>query len=119
MRLFDALNAGDIDATMGLLTKDIHILGANGSHVDGADAARAYYTGLIAGHLALTPYGNAIVNGDRVILTYGLAVDTLRNLGIPSGETTGRFYIRNGKIAAIDAKYSPMTQAAISAATSR
>src|SRR5262245_19826196 len=104
---------------MGLLTKDIHILGANGGHVDGTDAARAYYTGLIAGQLALTPYGNAIVNGDRVTVTYGLAVDTLRNLGIPSGETTGRFYIRNGKVAALQSTYTPMTQAAIGAAMSR
>jgi len=114
-RLFIALNAGDIEATVALLTDDVFIQGALGDRIHGIEEARAYYTRLIAGHLELRPAMAWIVSGDRVSGVYGLGVDSLRGVGVASAETIGDFYIRGGKVAGIVARFTPNSAAAVAA----
>lgn len=115
-RLFEALNAGNIDATVALLSDDVSIVGALGDRIQGIAEARAYYERLIGGQLKLTPAMGWILSGDRVTGVYGLSVASLRALGIESAETIGDFYIRDGKIAGIVARFTPNTAAAVRAA---
>jgi hypothetical protein len=115
-QLLAVLNAGDLDAAIALFAANIEIEGALGDRIHGIEEARAYYARLIAGNLALTPApAHWIVSGDRVSGSYGLSVESLRALGVTSAETLGDFYIRDGRITRIVARFTPGTAAAIAA----
>lgn len=111
-----ALNAGDLDGSMGLVSDDVQITGAFGDKVVGKPQARSYYAGLIASHLALSPFGDMLVEGDRVTATYGLATDALQTGGVASAETIGQFYVQNGQIVGVTAAFTPNSAAAVRAA---
>ena len=108
-RLFAALNAGDLEATVALLTDDVVIEGALGDHINGIAEARAYYSRLISQNLRLQPLTSWVLTGDRVFGVYGLATDPLQAQGIASAETIGDFYLREGKVARIVARFTPNT----------
>lgn len=113
---FDHLNSGEIHAASALLTEDVIIYGALGDQVAGKPAAIAYYTRLISQNIRLDPAGQWVAGSDRVIALYGLGVESLRSAGVESADTIGEFYLREGKISIISARFTPHSQQAVLAA---
>jgi ketosteroid isomerase-like protein len=115
-QFFDAINRGDLAATLGFISDDIQVASSFGDRVNGKSEAEAFYSRLIATHSAFPIFGSPQVAGDRVTLSYGVSNDAIRAAGLPDAESIGYFYVRNGKITFIDARPTPNGQAILQAA---
>lgn len=111
----DALNKGDIDATLSYLAEDavvtISPFDPNGDAVfTGHDQIRTWYESQVAGN-GSTTLSNCQINGETITCLDTFADDYFRNMGVEFIEGDWIAVVRDGKIQSYIFKMTPETLA--------
>ena len=115
---FDAaLNAGDLDAVLGLFAEDAVVRTQTGTYT-GPQQLRSLFRGLLAEHFQFQT-SDRRVSGDTETHTARVSTDEWRRLGIAPLEARAEVVVRGGKISSFAVTYTPESLARLQAAQAR